>query len=457
MNTNLILKTQRYCLKWLRLLVPCLLSTIVAASGVAWGADQAPIYYDVEDLGALPDDSGSVAWGINSYGDVVGWSNGSQGVRAFVYTDEWGIVELPGLTPQSTALARDINDQGIIVGQSDAHAVSWDAQGEILDLGTLGGEADALAINEAGEVVGWSYTDGSFFRIHGFLYSLETGMVDITPDAMPGYVYDINDAGQVAGYRNGRAFRWENGEFLDLGVLSGDALSYGFGINLAGDVTGSSKSATGNSERVFLYTDANGLSNLGGAGETNSGRRINSSGQVVGTGRPTGGLLRGIVYTNGLGLQGLNELITSPGEWFVSNANDINDNGVIAATAFSNVLGEFHAVRLVPSTDRTCKGDCMQSSIALSATARRRRVRVRAQVTIADLDGNRLSGATVLAHWTPPSGATVVAIGETDSLGLARFSISKGRGTYTYTIDDVTLTGYTYDRENSEVTESIVK
>jgi len=458
MRNDLILKTREYGLKCLHVLVLCILSTIVTASGVARGADQVPIYYDIEDLGTLPGDSGSVAWGINSDGDVVGWSNGSQGVRAFVYRDIGGIIELPGLTPQNTGLARDINDQGIIVGQSGAHAVLWDEQGTIHDLGTLGGEADALAINTAGHVVGWSYTDGSFFRIHGFLYTPGNGMVDITPDALPGYAYDINDMGQVAGYRNGRAFRWKDGEFQDLGVLQGDALSYGFGINLTGDITGSSKSATGNSERVFLYTDASGLSNLGGAGETNFGRRINSSGQVVGTGRPTGGLLRGIVYTKGLGLQGLNELITSPSEWFVSDATDINDDGVIAATAFSNVLGEFHAVRLVPTTDQSCKGNCMLSSIALKATERRRRVlRINAQVTIADQDGNRLSGATVLAHWTPPSGMKVVAIAETDSLGLVRFSISEGRGTYSFTIDDVTLTGYTYDIANSEVTKSIVK
>jgi probable HAF family extracellular repeat protein len=319
------------------------------------------------------------------------------------------------------------------------------------------GEAEALAINSAGHVVGWSYTDGSFFRIRGFLYTPETGMVDITGDAQPGFAYDINDVGQVAGYRNGQAFRWENGQFLDLGVLPGDAHSYGFGVNLTGDVTGTSQSATGNSERVFVHTDARGLSNLGGVGESNSGRRINNSGQVVGTGRPAGGLLRGIVHTNGLGLQGLNEVITSPGEWFVTDATDINEEGVIAATAFSNFLRGFRAVRLVPTNDRACKGHCMQSSIDLDAFGRRRRVRVNAQVTIADQDGNPLVGATVLARWTPPTGTTVVAIGDTNRFGLARFSLSAGQGTYTFMIDDVTLTGYTYDRENSEITESILK
>jgi probable HAF family extracellular repeat protein len=457
MNKDFILKMRAYCARSLNLLIVCLLSSFLVAGAMAQGDEPIQTFYNVQDLGVLPGDTGSVAWGINSAGDVVGWSSGPDGTRAFVYTDERGMVELAGLTPQSTSLARDINDGGQVAGQSDAHAVLWDGEGNIQDLGTLGGEAEATAINASGHAVGWSYTDGSFFNIHGFLYTLKTGMVDITPDAQPGFAHDINDLEQVAGYRNSQAFRWENGQFLDLGVLPGDAFSYGFGINSSGDVTGSSQSATGNSERIFLYTDEQELQNLGGVGETNFGRRINNSVQVVGTGRPAGGLLRGVVYTDGLGLQGLNERITSPGEWFVSHATDINDDGVIAAIAFSNFLGETHAVRLVPTPDPACQGNCMHSSISLSARGRRLRVVVNAQVAIADGDGTGLSGATVQAHWTPPSGMTVIAIGETGSRGLTHFSVSKGRGTYTFTIDNVTFTGYTYDRANSEVSESITR
>ena len=156
MNTDVILKT-RQCRSTLHVLVPCLLSTLVTAGGLARADEPVQTYYEVEDLGTLPGDTGSVAWGINSLGQVVGWSSGSQGTRAFVYTNEQGIVELAGLTPQSRGLARDINDHGMIVGQSDAHAVFWDAQRAIRDLGTLGGgEAEATAINTAGDVVGWS-------------------------------------------------------------------------------------------------------------------------------------------------------------------------------------------------------------------------------------------------------------------------------------------------------------
>jgi hypothetical protein len=80
---------------------------------------------------------------------------------------------------------------------------------------------------------------------------------------------------------------------------------------------------------------------------------------------------------------------------------------------------------------------------------------VSARVNITDQDDAPLAGATILGHWTPPSGATVWVIADTDSSGQARFSITGRTGTYTFTIDDVEFTGYTYDRANSEVSESI--
>ncbi len=52
-------------------------------------------FYNVEDLGTLPGDNASVPWGINSFNEVVGWSNGPNGYRAFRFRDFDGMVELP--------------------------------------------------------------------------------------------------------------------------------------------------------------------------------------------------------------------------------------------------------------------------------------------------------------------------------------------------------------------------
>jgi len=439
--------------KWVVLAV-----TVIAAA--AWdcvslrAGDPPPtVYYTVEDLGKLPGSYATVAWGINSSGDVVGWAATANGTRAFVYTDALGMVELPGLTLQDKSLARDINDSGLVVGQSNGVAVRWINGGQIESLGNLGGDSDALAINSAGEAVGWTSTNTGF--VHGFLYTPGAGMVDITPSVDSGYAWDINNAGQVAGYANSQAFRWENGKFLWLGTLPNHAYSFGFGINSLGDITGSSNTASGNTERIFRFTDAGGMTNLGGAGETNYGRRINTLEQVVGK-AGISGLETGVIYTDGVGLKDLNALITSPGEWFILDATDINDEGVIAAIASSNFLQETHAVRLRPTDDPTCDGHCLHSSIALSARGRRT-VSVTAEISVTDSDDNAIPGATVLGHWTLPTGSTISAIGDTGRNGVVRFMTSGRPGTYTLTIDQVELTGYSYDRANSEVSESITR
>ena len=63
----------------------------------SWAAAADPASYVVQDLGVLPGNSSSIAFGINKKGDVVGWSMGPDGTSAFVYTDADGIVQLPGL------------------------------------------------------------------------------------------------------------------------------------------------------------------------------------------------------------------------------------------------------------------------------------------------------------------------------------------------------------------------
>jgi hypothetical protein len=45
----------------------------------------------------------------------------------------------------------------------------------------------------------------------------------------------------------------------------------------------------------------------------------------------------------------------------------------------------------------------------------------------------------------------------TDSTGIARFSTTGGRGTYTLTVGNITKTGYTFDAANSVLTKSITK
>src|SRR5690606_4237136 len=164
--------------------------------------------------------------------------------------------------------------------------------------------------NEAGHVVGFSTTSGTGGR-HPFLYTPEAGMVDLTPGE-GGYLYsapayDINESGQVAGYRNNLAFRWENGQFLNLGVLPDFAYSFGYAINDHGQVAGSSSIAQGDVSHVVRYTDGVGLEDLGGTSNRDRAWGINNHGTVVGEAR-LNGVQSGFV-SFGQGLIPLDELI----------------------------------------------------------------------------------------------------------------------------------------------------
>lgn len=74
-----------------------------------------------------------------------------------------------------------------------------------------------------------------------------------------------------------------------------------------------------------------------------------------------------------------------------------------------------------------------------------------------DLDRN-VFGATVIGTWTLPDNSTQTVTGTTDGFGTAQFQIDKARrGTYTFTIEDVVLDGYVFDRDNSVLSASIIK
>lgn len=310
--------------------------------------------YLVEDLGTLPGDYASVAMGINRHGDVVGWSAGPAGTRAFVFTDAAGMSALPAPTGRPVTTARSVNASGAVVGTASAggtdigHAVRWQSGG-VLDLGTLGTGtySDGRGINATGVVVGSSYTSGgALLGIHAFRYDDASGLVDLTPTADTGHAEAINDVGQVAGWRNGRAFRLTGTTLLDLGVPAGFAQSFGMAINDAGQVAGHVVTGSGSLEQVFRYSDGV-MSILGGMGEFNRALGINASGDVVGYGLPVLGLRQGFLYTDASGMRGLNQLIDPASGWFILGAGGINDAGQIAGWA-SGPSGQ-RAVRLTPT------------------------------------------------------------------------------------------------------------
>jgi probable HAF family extracellular repeat protein len=453
MNTSLSSRSvRRVCLATV---VGALLGFILARPASAQSS------YVVDDLGVLPGDDSSVAWAINENGDVVGWSMGPAGTRAFLYTTTGGMVALSALPGRPRSLARDINDAGVIVGSANAggtdlgHAVRWSG-GSVRDLGALGtgSFSEAWGINNLGEVVGWSYSDGGngLTGVHGFIYSDAAGLVDLTPESDTGYAEDINDAGQVTGYRTAsggvyHAFRWQEGAFADLGVLSGMAHSFGWAINESGQVAGSSSSASGNTERLFRFTDGAGLENLGGTGEHNVAWGISASGEVVGTRGQSG--KRAVLFTDAGGLRDLDTLIDGSLGWVILSAHDINDDGEIVGYASNSFTGQTHAVRLRPTDGQppACTFHCLRStSIRLRILEAHA---VRGRVTVLDEDGVAIPRALVVGRWTQPNGSHREQMAWTRSNGVAVFDTTGGRGTYTLTVINIERSSYTFDPDHS--------
>ena len=148
---------------------------------------------------------GSVATGINSAGEVVGYyyPNGATNVVAFTWTKAGGLQTFA--TTGTMAFA--INDAGTVVGQvlaaTGRHAFTWTSAKGLVDLGTLGGTmSTALGINNNGWVVGSSLNKDGSGLLRGFLWTPTSGMQDLTVISNLGgaqpYSIQVNDYGDIA-------------------------------------------------------------------------------------------------------------------------------------------------------------------------------------------------------------------------------------------------------------------
>src|SRR5438876_442379 len=234
------------------------------------------------DLGTIPGGNNSDAVWLNSLGQVVGES-------------ENGVIDP-------------------LVGVPENKAVLWQKDGQITDLGTLGGNGSlALAINDRGQIVGGALNDildpfsfpGLATQSRAFLWQ-DGVMRDLGtlggPDA---FATSINDRGQIAGvsmtnsipnaatgFPTFHPFLWENGKMLDLGSLGGTqavpaggidgALEGQRALNNRGQVAGGSTLDGDSTVHPFLWDGAKllDLGTLGGS--FGLARAINDAGDVAG-------------------------------------------------------------------------------------------------------------------------------------------------------------------------------
>ena len=177
--------------------------SVVAAWRLAAGIASAEAEYQVVDLGTLGGAS-SAALGINDRSQAVGWSRDSNGVmQAFVWQNGTmtGLGFLPGGT---TSVANAINNAGEITGYSYVSATNLHAfrhaGGGLIDLGTLGGpNSIGRGINDLGEVTGYS---GHAADAHNHTFVWRNGdLIHVAPyhDFYSCDAYGINEEGRACG------------------------------------------------------------------------------------------------------------------------------------------------------------------------------------------------------------------------------------------------------------------
>ena len=162
--------------------------------------------------------NGSFAVAINNQGEIVGKIDYPyQPTKAVIWAPGAAPVFLPPLADR-TAYAQDINDLGVVVGNSWSappyvtNPVVW-IDGNLTDLGTLGGIGSATAINNAGLIVG-----------------------------------QRADAGGIR-----HAYVWEDSIGTPLPTLEGDVESAAGRVNASGQIVGASRSPNG-TWRAVMWT-----------------------------------------------------------------------------------------------------------------------------------------------------------------------------------------------------------
>ena len=108
---------------------------------------------------------------------------------------------------------------------------------------------------------------------------------------------------------------------------------------------------------------------------------------------------------------------------------------------------------MVTKATTGCDTNCLQiSSIKMS----NRRSSVRAKVKVVDEAGETVSGAVVSATWTFPDGHSITQSRRSNRKGKVKFTARKsGVGTYVFDITDVTVGGFTFDPDNSVMSDMI--
>lgn len=316
-----------------------------------------PPAYVIEDLGLLPDGRISHATAINQNGDVVGEADTTAGMHAFLWADG-ELIDL-GTLGGSRSAATGINDHRQVTGMSDRQshqsmaAFLWQDERMIdLEAHGLGPAQSANAINNNCQIAGSLSVihshDGDLMTPGETAFVWQPGRLIRLTDLPVRFseAKAINETGSVAGeiYEPGidrsQAFLWSHGHLVVLG--GGLALD----ISDSGVAAGyAAMSESGSSACIWEENIRRDIPMPRGI-TISRAVAINARGDVVGA---MGSSMADTVpfLWSHQHLIDLNDTIDPRSGWSLRVAADINDAGQIVGWGFRS--HRHHAFRMTPN------------------------------------------------------------------------------------------------------------
>ena len=143
-------------------------------------------------------------------------------------------------------------------------------------------------------------------------------------------------------------------------------------INNRGQVAGSSDLPGDLTGHAFLWTEEDGLQDLGTLpGDVSSGASgINNKGQIVGQSCDVNFNCRAYLWENGV-MTDLNTLVSSGSSLYLTGGVDINDKGEIVGGAFDPSTGEFPSFLAIPCGEEHANDEGCQTTSQASVRVER--------------------------------------------------------------------------------------
>ena len=320
--------------------------------------------YQVIDLGEPTSFFGKVwfLYNINDSGQMAGTEPlGLMNRNAFIWEDGSKYYITAGDSRESWA--NNISNSSILVGaESDGFiAIPFYWQGGATTyLDTLPGKTytEALAVNEAGEIVGYMAEAMSTWLSTAVLWKDNEIIVlgKLNSGDQYNMATDINSHGQIIGYsgksNDKRAFLWQSGLIQDIDTLPGDVSAVAEAINEQGQVVGYSLSANGEKHAFLWQNDV--MTPLAADGESWA-VAVNDNGQAVGTNETSLGTCA-LLWENGQTID-LNSQLSGDEGWTLNEAHDINNSEWIVGVGVNPEGKENCGFLLVPVKQDTISAD----------------------------------------------------------------------------------------------------